>query len=134
MMVSTPKPRERRLEWSGFRDKDKFENYLHRMVCAGSISLSDAQPRSRPNGSSTGAPLANQPDDLASAVPSERHRSDVRNWATDATGVSISLCFYRLVAVKRPFENDPHMPVPAYVPVMVVFDTVAEPFTVIEQN
>ena len=43
MMVSTPKPRERRLEWSGFRDKDKFENYLHRMVCAGSISLSDAQ-------------------------------------------------------------------------------------------
>jgi hypothetical protein len=31
--------------WTGasFRDKDKFENYLHRMVCAGSISLTDAQ-------------------------------------------------------------------------------------------
>jgi hypothetical protein len=28
---------------SGFRDKDKFENYLHRMVCAGSLSLTDAQ-------------------------------------------------------------------------------------------
>jgi hypothetical protein len=27
----------------GFRDKDKFENYLHRQVCAGKIALPDAQ-------------------------------------------------------------------------------------------
>jgi hypothetical protein len=30
-------------ECTGFRDKDKFENYLQRMVCAGSIPLIDAQ-------------------------------------------------------------------------------------------
>jgi hypothetical protein len=31
--------------WDGasFRDKDKFENYLRRMVCSGGISLADAQ-------------------------------------------------------------------------------------------
>jgi hypothetical protein len=28
---------------AGFRDKDKFENYLHRQVCAGAIQLPDAQ-------------------------------------------------------------------------------------------
>jgi hypothetical protein len=32
-------------DWNGasFRDKDKFENYLHRMVCARSITLVEAQ-------------------------------------------------------------------------------------------
>lgn len=31
--------------WTGasFRDKDKFENYLHRQVCAGKIPLDEAQ-------------------------------------------------------------------------------------------
>jgi len=28
---------------AGFRDKDKFENYLHRMVCVGAIAIADAQ-------------------------------------------------------------------------------------------
>ena len=28
---------------AGFRDKDRFENYLHREVCSGIISLSEAQ-------------------------------------------------------------------------------------------
>src|SRR5262249_46450380 len=28
---------------AGFRDKDRFENYMHRMVCSGGISLTDAQ-------------------------------------------------------------------------------------------
>jgi hypothetical protein len=27
----------------GFRDKDRFENYLHRQVCAGNLSLAEAQ-------------------------------------------------------------------------------------------
>jgi hypothetical protein len=27
----------------GFRDKDRFENYLHRQVCSGSLSLAEAQ-------------------------------------------------------------------------------------------
>jgi hypothetical protein len=30
-------------EGAGFRDKDRFENYLHRQVCSGALSLSDAQ-------------------------------------------------------------------------------------------
>ena len=28
---------------AGFRDKDRFENYLHRQVCSGNLSLGDAQ-------------------------------------------------------------------------------------------
>ena len=28
---------------AGFRDKDKFENYLHRQVCAGAVTLAEAQ-------------------------------------------------------------------------------------------
>ena len=31
--------------WEGasFREKDRFENYLHRQVCSGALSLADAQ-------------------------------------------------------------------------------------------
>ena len=36
-------PGYRNWDGSGFRDKDRFENYLRRQVCSGSLELAEAQ-------------------------------------------------------------------------------------------